>query len=136
MISDPNTELSELEFTTAAPKILAQHNILTIGNLLNSERAKLAKIDGMGAARMKDIDRVLERHGLTFSKNSKENHGFVIVCRDCPTCPQCGNPRATTCRAVARGVDGRYKHHGFQATPTCDDCNTHHRALFETVAAA
>lgn len=134
-VTDPNTELTELGLITQAPKALAAAGITTIGNLLNKTRAQIAALDGMGASRMADIDAMLKRHELAFHGNPG-GRGIIMTCRDCPTCPQCGNPRATQARAVAIGIDGRYKHLGFQQNPTCDGCDAHHRSLFEKAVAA
>lgn len=122
--------ISTLELSTQAPKTLAEAGITTLGQLLDYRRELIAGLPGMGASRLTDIERALEERGLAFGKPLLDL-GKYRVCTACPSCPDCGMPRATETRQVVVDLRGRYKHQNAPGEP-CDDCDKHHRALFAT----
>lgn len=122
-----------LELTTQAPKTLEDADITTIGQLLDRDRDYIAGLHGMGASRLADIERALEERGLAFG-TPLFNPSVYRVCKQCPACPECSMPRATEARQVVVDYRSRYKHANAAGDP-CDDCDTHHRALFAGAAA-
>lgn len=125
--------ISTLKLTTQAPKTLAEAGITTVGQLLDREREDIAKLSGMGASRLADIDRALDERGLSFGK-PLFNPSIYLVCTGCPTCQYCGMPRATGARQVVTDYRGRYKHTNAAGDP-CDSCDQHHRDLVADAAA-
>jgi hypothetical protein len=130
-----DTSIAELKLTTQAPKNLADEGITTVGQLLAYKRSAVTKIRGMGEARMADLDRALQLRGLWYGKPIPV-HAQYNTCSDCPVCPDCGNPRATSARNVAVGLDGRAAHIGHRVGPVCEGCDTHHRQLVAASVAA
>ena len=128
------TPISELGLTTQAPKTLAEAGITTVGQLLDAKPQTIADLRGMGASRLADIERALGEHGLRLGK-PLVNLGVYATCQACPTCPDCGMPRATEARQVVADYRGRYKHTNAQGDP-CDSCDQHHRDLVADAAAA
>lgn len=124
------------ELRPATLRALAANGAAVIGDLLDSEytRDVIAGWDGVGAARLADLDAFMGRRGLAYGKPISD--GFSHSCQDCPICPDCGNPRATSARNVAVDLDGRASHIGHRVGPTCDGCDKHHRALVAAAAAA
>jgi len=88
----------------------------------------------MGDSRMTDLDRALQLRGLWYGKPIPE-HGTYGTCTSCPACPDCGMPRATEAKQVVVDLRGRAKHVTAPGDP-CDDCDTHHRELVASAAAA
>jgi hypothetical protein len=127
-----DSPIAILGIKTEAPKILTGAGIRTVRQLIAMNRADAAKIDGLGDKRLDAIDTALTAHRLRW----KDRRSGIHVCTDCPACETCGNPRATSRKAVVQDYLGRYKHTGFDnLTPPCDDCRAHHRALIATAAA-
>lgn len=128
------TPITELGLTTQAPKTLAEAGITTVGQLLDRDHADIAGLRGMGTSRLADIENALEEHWLSFGK-PLVNLSVYPVCKKCPTCPDCGLPRATSARNVVVDLRGRAKHTTVAGDP-CDDCDKHHRELVAARAAA
>lgn len=126
--------ISTLKLTTQAPKTLAEAGIRTVGQLLDRAREDVARLPGMGASRLTDIERGLEELGLSFGK-PLFNPNIYQVCTACPTCPDCGMPRATDARQVVADYRDRYKHANAVGDP-CSGCDQHHRALVTAANAA
>lgn len=133
MVIRHDTPIAQLGLTTQAPKTLAEAGITTVGQLLDCKRDAVAKLHGMGAGRLADIDRALEEHGLSFDK-PLPNLSQYVTCKTCPACPECGMPRATEPKYVVVNYRGLYKHVTAPGDP-CDGCDQHHRALFTGAAA-
>jgi len=125
-----DSPIAELGCTTEAPKALRGAGIDTIGQLIALTEDNAKQIKGLGEYRLADVKAAMTKHRLRFSDGV-----FVKRCTDCPQCPECGNPRATHPKQVYVNLAGRFKHCGYEVLPTCDDCDAHHRALFEGAAA-
>lgn len=101
----------------------------TVGKLTASTRTGIAaRFFGKHLAA---IDAALAKHALAFEPSG----GRPNICKTCPKCTTCGNPRTSDPKQVVT-LNGRYKHHGFQAAPTCDECHAHHRSIVAASAAA
>lgn len=131
MSIEAQSPLDELGFTTQAPKTLAAAGITTVEQLLALTRAAVAALNGMGAARLADVDTVLDGHGLAYG-TSFTRRSYSPGCTVCRRCPQCGNPRADDRRHVGTDWTGRASHLGHRLGPTCEGCHNHHLALFTT----
>lgn len=94
-----DTPIAELKLTTQAPKNLAEVGITTVGQLLEHRRSEIAGLRGMGDSRMTDLDRALQLRGLWYGKPIPE-HGTYASCTACPTCADCGMPRAMEAKHV------------------------------------
>lgn len=126
-----DSPVTELGCTTQAPKALHDAGIDTIGQLIGLTEDNAAEIKGLGEYRLGDVKAAMVKHGLRFATDL-----FITRrCAHCPRCPECGNPRATEPKQVVVDVTGRYRHHGYELMPTCDNCDTHHRSLFSGAAA-
>lgn len=129
-----DSPISVLDLSTQAPRILAEAGIATIGALLDRSAEDIAELHGMGDTRFAELEDALSYLGLAFGRPLPDL-GRYKLCTACPACPECGNPRADSARNVVVDLAGRASHIGRRDTPTCDDCDQHHRALFAGVAA-
>lgn len=126
-----DSPVAELGCTTQAPKALRDAGFDTIGQLIALTEAAAAQIKGLGDYRLADVKAAMTKNGLRFVPDAFS----ARRCTSCPQCPECGNPRATRSGQVVVDVAGRYKHHGHELMPTCDNCDAHHRSLFAGAAA-
>lgn len=132
----PKSKLADLGLRPATLRSLAENGVTVIGDLLDPDhtRSVVAAWPGVGASRLADLDAGMGRAGLAYGKPIGDS--FARSCADCAICPDCGNLRAASSRSVAVDLYGRAGHIGHRVGPVCDGCDTHHRQLVATAAAA
>lgn len=118
-----DSPITELKLPATCTKALTEAKLTTIAHLTARTRAGIA--DTWLRQFLGDLDKAFAKHGLSFAPEG----GIAKVCKTCPRCDTCGQPRATEARSVAIGIDGRWKHVGLQMPPPCDGCDAHHHAL-------
>lgn len=111
---------------------LRRANIATVSRLTTYARIGIARLSIMREGDIELIDAALTRAGLSFDRVG----GTAQICKRCPKCPTCSHPRARDRRNIAVDYRGHHVHVGFPATPPCDDCDQHHRQLWNAAAAA
>lgn len=133
---DAGTSLKDLGLRPATLRALAENGATVVGDLLDSDHTRdvVAVWPGVGTSRLADLDAGMGRAGLAYGKPIADS--FARSCQDCPICEDCGNPRAESARSVVVDLFGRACHMGHRVGPICDVCDTHHRALVVTAAAA
>lgn len=133
--TNPGTKLADLGLRPATLRALAEAGITVLGDLLDTDHTRdvIAGWPGVGASRLADLDAAMGRAGLAYGKPRIDS--FAGSCQDCPICPDCGNPCATSARNVAIGVDRRASHIGHRVGPVCNGCDKHHRQLVAAAAA-
>ncbi len=126
-----DSPIAVLGIKTQAPTVLEAVGITTVRKLIASKRAAIGELAGMGDSRLAAIDTALAAHRLHW----QDDRATQRTCISCPACETCGNPRATSRKAVTT-LFGRYKHIGLSGiVEPCDDCETHHRGLFGVLPA-
>jgi hypothetical protein len=124
MTVTPDSPIAELNLSRNLTDLLSRYNYGTVAALIARPRTDIA-VRMVNPRDMAAIDAALTEHGLAF----RSEVGEWALRGDCPTCPDCGNPRARTARSVVVGLDGRAGHLGARVAPVCEGCDRHHRAL-------
>jgi hypothetical protein len=129
----PSSPISALELPEELVARLQRADIRKV-SALTSHAYKYYAGSGLSAAHLAALEAAFAKFGLTFAREG----GDPSVCKTCPKCPQCGNPRAQEARHVIVDFRGHYVHNGFQDVLGCNGCNEYHRELWtsaQTVAA-